>query len=158
MTPTIQSPTRTTLITAALLGATLVALPANARAQTGTQSAEIVMKVPVRMTHIFPEVTAVAIRCRVWGTTTQVGDATGPWTPISQLQRGTDGALTGELSVTVPVIVPTFDAGKTGTYQCYMMGQAGQTFGTFSGSFPNAWFDIVAPNAGDGIVKGTLTL
>ena len=158
MTSTIQRPTRTTLITAALLGATLVALPSSARAQAGTQSAEIVMKVPIRMTHIFPEVTAVAIRCRVWGTTAQVGDATGPWTPISQLQRGTDGALTGELSVTVPVVVPTSDADKTGTYQCYMVGEAGQTSGQFLGSFPNVWFQIVAPNVGDGIVKGSLTL
>jgi len=140
----------------AILVASSLALPAAAGAQT-QQSVQIVLKVPVRMTHIFPEITDVQMRCRVWDATSIVGDQVSAWTPVSQLQRATDGSLSGEISVTVPVTVTTGNAGKPGTYQCYLMGKTAQTAGTFATTATNPHFQIVTATFSEEVVKGTFT-
>ena len=139
-----------------LLVASSLALPVAARPQT-QQSVQIVLKVPVRLTHVFPEVTDVQMRCRVWDATSIVGDQVSAWTPVSQLQRGTDGSLSGEISVTVPVTVTTGNAGKPGTYQCYLMGKTAQAEGTFATTATNPHFQIVTATFSAEVVKGTFT-
>lgn len=110
----------------AALAAVLLA-PSAVHAQTAqTVSGTVKLEVPVKLTALSPEVGRVRVECRVFGEGVTLASTT---TVFYYEQTPLNGAIDATFPVGVPVIVNSYNAGKTATYTCFIKGQRKGTTG-----------------------------